>query len=433
MMTTTLTRENDSSDQEILIVEDSVTQAEQLRYILETHHYRVAHANNGANALSWLAGHTPKVIISDVVMPEMDGYELCRHIREDARMRDIPIILVTALSAPEDVMKGLEAGANNFVRKPYDEKYLIARIQNVLENVPLRQETKAAMGINIFFHGQNYFINSDRLQILDLLLSTFETAVQQNHELMAFNGQLEQKVQERTVALTEEIAKRRHAEEELRASNARLRESMEWAVKAMAQTVECRDPYTAGHQRRVTELALAIAKEIGFTQDHCDGLRMAGMIHDIGKISVPAEILSKPSRLSHIEFSLIKVHPKAGYEILKGIDFPWPIAQIIYQHHERINGSGYPQGLVGQEILAEAKILAVADVVEAMASHRPYRPGLGIKVALDEIQKNKGTFYDPVITDTCLRLFREKDFHFEDFRGDTVVENCRTPFELEFP
>jgi len=182
----------------------------------------------------------------------------------------------------------------------------------------------------------------------------------------------------------------------------------------MAFAVESRDPYTAGHQRRVADLAHAIGSEMGLSEERLVGIRMGGIIHDLGKISVPAEILSKPSRLNEHEFGMIKLHPQVGYDILKKIDFPWPIAQMVYQHHERMDGSGYPQGLSGKKILLEARILAVADVVEAMASHRPYRPALGIDKALEEILKNKNVFYDPEVVDACLKLFKEKGFEFND-------------------
>jgi len=173
-----------------------------------------------------------------------------------------------------------------------------------------------------------------------------------------------------------------------------------------------RDPYTAGHQRRVAELASAIAKEMRLPKEKIEGIHMAGLIHDIGKIAVPAEILSKPSKLSKMEMDLIKAHSQVGYELLKEIDFPWPVANIVLQHHERLDGVGYPQGLKGDEILLEARILAVADVVEAMASHRPYRPALGLDAALDEIKQGKGKLYEPAAVDACLVLF-EKGFTFE--------------------
>jgi PAS domain S-box-containing protein len=210
-----------------------------------------------------------------------------------------------------------------------------------------------------------------------------------------------------------DITERKQSEKKLVEGYDQLRETLIATVNTLASTIEMRDPYTAGHQRRVTILACAIAEEIGLSEDQFDGLRMAGLIHDLGKINVPAEILSKPGRINDIEFGIIQYHPQICYDILKSIELPWPVAKIILHHHERIDGSGYPQGLKGDEIMLEAKILAVADVVEAMASHRPYRPALGIDVALNEIKKNKGTLYDPSIVDACVRLFSEKKFKFE--------------------
>jgi len=189
-----------------------------------------------------------------------------------------------------------------------------------------------------------------------------------------------------------------------------LRESLVATVKAIAGTVEAHDPYTAGHQSRVESLAVAIGREIGLPEESIIGLGLAASIHDLGKISVPAEILSRPGRLTNFELPLVKNHVQAGYDILKNIKFPWPIADMVRQHHERLDGSGYPQGLKGDQILLEARILAVADVVESMASHRPYRPSLGIGAALDEIDRNRGTCYDPKVVDACLRIFREEGF-----------------------
>lgn len=193
----------------------------------------------------------------------------------------------------------------------------------------------------------------------------------------------------------------------------KLRTMLEGVIQVIMATTETRDPYTAGHQERVTALACVIAKEMGLPDGQIEGLRFAGLIHDIGKIGIPAEILSKPTKLSEIEFSLIKTHPQVGHDVLKTIDFPWPVAGIVFQHHERMDGSGYPQGIKGDKIILEARILSVADVMEAMASHRPYRPAVGIDEALEQIQKNKGTLYDPEVVNACLKLFTEGRFEFE--------------------
>jgi PAS domain S-box-containing protein/putative nucleotidyltransferase with HDIG domain len=213
------------------------------------------------------------------------------------------------------------------------------------------------------------------------------------------------------IASTErDITERKQAQKELQRSYHKLRETLIATVNALASTVEMKDPYTAGHQRRVTILACAIAGEMGLTEEQFDGLRIAGLVHDIGKINVPAEILNKSGRISDTEFNIIKTHPQAGYDLLKEIEFPWPVARIVLQHHERLDGSGYPQGLRGEEIMLEARILGVADVVEAMASRRPYRSALGIEAALHEITMNKGLLYDPDVTDVCARLFVDKGF-----------------------
>ena len=216
-----------------------------------------------------------------------------------------------------------------------------------------------------------------------------------------------------TLNFVRDITVQKNAEEELRNSVDKLRKITGATIQAMAQTVEVRDPYTAGHQKRVADLARAIATRMGLSSDRVDGIRMAGVIHDIGKISVPAEILSKPGLLTPLEFSLIKTHAQIGYDILKDIEFPWDIATMVLQHHERLDGSGYPQGVTGERILLEARILTVADVVEAMASHRPYRPSLGMDKAMEEIKEKRGRFYDPDVVDACLRLFSENKFTFK--------------------
>ena len=199
---------------------------------------------------------------------------------------------------------------------------------------------------------------------------------------------------------------------ELQQNYQRTKRAMDDTIETMSKIVEAKDPYTSGHQKRVSHLAVAISKELNLPQEQVEGIRTASLIHDIGKISIPTEILSKSTVLSDIEFSLIKEHSQIGYDILKSIDFSYPVAEIVLQHHERLNGSGYPNKLKGDKILLEAKIIGIADVVEAMSSHRPYRPALGIDAALEEISKNKGILYDPKVVDACIKLFKEKGFKF---------------------
>jgi len=192
----------------------------------------------------------------------------------------------------------------------------------------------------------------------------------------------------------------------------RLLKSMEKTIAAIASTVEIRAPYTAGHQRRVARLAEAIARELGLSEDEVQGIFLAASVHDIGDIQIPAEILTRPGSLSSIELEIVRHHPRAGYDILKDIDFQWPIAEMVYQHHERLDGSGYPRGLKGEQIIIGARIIAAADVVEAMSSHRPHRPSLGLDAALAELETKQGQAYDPVVVAACLKLMREQRFVF---------------------
>lgn len=220
---------------------------------------------------------------------------------------------------------------------------------------------------------------------------------------------------------SEDITDRKKAENAFRASNEKLYQILDGTVSALAITAEKKDPSTAGHQARVAQLATAIAEEMGMGEGKVEGIRVAGMLHDIGKISTPAEILSKPGRLNEIEMSVIRTHAQESYDILRTIDFPWPVADIALQHHERMNGTGYPFGITGEEIIPEARILAVADVVEAMISHRPYRPSLEPAKAMDEIRRNRGLLYDLQVVDACCRLFMEKGFVFQQ-TGEPISE-----------
>ncbi len=214
-----------------------------------------------------------------------------------------------------------------------------------------------------------------------------------------------------------DITKHKAMEEKLRTALARVSHAMNGTIQAIGMVLEMRDPYTAGHQHRVSDLARSIAAELGMSEDQMDTIRVAGTLHDIGKIAVPAEILAKPTPLTDIEWELIKKHPGVAYDILKTVDFPWAIADIVHQHHERLDGTGYPQGLKGDGILPEAKILAVADVTEAMISHRPYRAALDLESVLAELSRYKGVWYDPDAVDACIKLFKEKGFAFRTRAG----------------
>lgn len=332
----------------ILAVDDTPASLKLLSDILKEEGYEVRSAINGELALHAAMTDPPDLVLLDIRMPEMDGFEVCRRLKAQPETRDVPVIFVSALSETDEKVQGFTLGAVDFVTKPYQREELLARVRTHLDLNRLR-----------------------------------------NH--------LEDLVEERTG--------------ELKESEKKLRASLLDSITALAATVEMRDAYTAGHQRRVAQLAIAIAKELQLPAEQVEGIHLASVVHDIGKIHVPAEILGKPLRLSELEFAYIKEHPQSGYEILKSIDFPWPIAQIVLQHHERLDGSGYPHGLKSDQILLDAKIIAVADVVEAMMSHRPYRPALGIDAALEEITRNRGVLYDPAVVDVCLKLFRERGYH----------------------
>jgi PAS domain S-box-containing protein len=276
-------------------------------------------------------------------------------------------------------------------------KEMIASVTDIARQLHVDPEARRKIKEMIEEHGfiKGYeFQNYRKDGIIFWISLTMQAVYDAKGQIMYYDG------------IAEDITNRKQKDE-------RTRKALGATIHAIAVTVETRDPYTAGHQRRVTDLSCAIAKEMNFSVDQIDGISMAASIHDLGKIAVPAEILSKPTKLTNIEFSLIKTHTQAAYDILKDIDFPWPIARIVLEHHERMNGSGYPNGLTGDNILMESRILAVADVVESMASHRPYRPALGIEAALDEIEKNRGSLYDDAVASACLRLFREEGHHLQ--------------------
>ena len=221
-----------------------------------------------------------------------------------------------------------------------------------------------------------------------------------------------QKMQEKVADLEEVKLKYNQVDKKLKQTHIKLQKIIEGTAHIIMKVVEIRDPYSTGHQQRVSKLATAIAQEMKLPQDKIEGVRLASLVHDVGKVNLPTEIVSKPSKLVEVEFNLLKNHPRIGYNILKKVDFPWPIAEIVFQHYEKIDGSGYPRGLKGDEILIEAKILGVANVIEAMSSSRSYRPALSVDEALAEIAENKNILFDPEVVDTCIKLFKEKGFKF---------------------
>ena len=341
---------------QILIVDDDEAICRLISRLLNTKEYGCTIANDAGDAHNEMKDQNFDLILCDINMPGESGIDFIRYSL--GKHPETAVIMVTGVDDQKIADTALTIGAYGYVIKPFKPNELMINVANALRRRKLEIDNKQ--------HRKN----------------------------------LEKVVAERTKALQITLND--------------LQNAMEGIIQAMAKTVEMRDPYTAGHQRRVSTLACTIAQEMNLSKSRIQGIKMAGNIHDLGKISVPAEVLSKPTRLTEAEFSIIKSHPKTGHDILNGIEFPWPIAQIVYQHHERMDGSGYPQGLSGEEILMESRIMAVADVVEAMASHRPYRPALGIEKALEEISKNKNTLYDADAADACLKLFTEKGFTFQE-------------------
>jgi len=345
--------------EKILIVDDEEPIRKLLMRYLGTKEYNCVLAADAVEARSRFEEEEFDVILCDINMPGESGLDLVRDLRD--RNTDLAAVMVTGADEPAIAKTAFEIGAYDYIVKPLEQNRVLISVTNALH----RRELEAVS--------------------------------------RTYRNMLERMVAERTENLKNTLGK--------------LQRTLDGVIHAMALTIEKRDPYTAGHQERVAHLARAMARTMDLPGEKVKGLEMAAHIHDIGKIRVPSEILSKPGQLSDIEFAIIKTHPKVGFDILRPIEFPWPVAEMVYQHHEKIDGSGYPRGLSGEEILLEAKIIAVADVVEAMASHRPYRAALGIDKALVEIVRGKGRIFDPEAVKVCLAVFKGNRYQFEFERG----------------
>jgi PAS domain S-box-containing protein/putative nucleotidyltransferase with HDIG domain len=405
------------------------------------------------------------IVLLDLGLPDCHGFEVFLRVHEQGP--DLPIVVLTGLDDEEFAVKAVQMGAQDYLVKGqiYNNllknslRYAIERkrVEEALreseEKYRLIFETAANLITIVDQEGVIVDCNSTSRDVLSynkdemvgqpirkimhpdyrakgkkLILETLAEGCIYNQEYKMVRKDKEiidvrinsAKINWKRgkhlyiVYIIEDITDRKRAEEQLVQSFRKLEVAMEGTICIIDRIVEARDPYTAGHQRRVAILACAIAREMRFPEDQIKGLHVASGIHDIGKIQVPAEILSKPGRISDDEFNIIKSHSKVGYDILKSTEFPWPVAQIVLQHHERINGSGYPGGLLGKDILQEAKILGVADVFEAMTSHRPYRPALGADKALYELAQNRNILYDPKVADACIKLVNKKGFNFEE-------------------
>ena len=291
----------------------------------------------------------PDIILININMNKADGISACAQLTANKITTDIPVIFISEIFDESDTIKAFDAGAADYMKYAYHEQELRARMEN---HIHLKQSKE----------------------------------------------QLIEKHQQLNATMSQE--------------NERLQNLMTATIRAIVQTVESRDPYTAGHQQRVSDLATEIAMRIGLDSEQRMAIKYAGLLHDIGKLRVPEAILNRPGKLLTMEFDVLKIHPEIGSNILEGVPSPWPLAKIVMQHHERLDGSGYPNGLKNHEILLESKVVAVADVMEAMSSHRPYRPSQGIELALKEINSQKGILYDTKAVDVCTELFTKHQYKF---------------------
>ncbi len=373
----------DRNPTRVLIIEDEDIIRRVLTAYLEDNDYEVLQAENGKVGLDLFRKHMPDIILSDLKMPVQGGKDVLAAVTRESP--ETPVIIVSGTGDISDAIETVHLGAWDYILKPIlDLKVLDHAINKALERARLLRENRRY---------------KEHLE---------DEIKRRTSELQDRYADMEM-LNER---LLKEIHVRTRAEESLKHTMEVLQKTIDGTISTLSALGEIRDPYTGGHQQRVAQLAVAIAQEMNLPDEQRRGIYIAGMLHDIGKMAVPIETLSKPGIIDDIEYLMMKIHPETGYQILSKIEFTWPIATIILQHHERLDGSGYPKGLKNDEILLDSRIISVADVVEAMASHRPYRPALGIDKALEEILQYRGTLYDPDVVDICERLFRKKEFRF---------------------
>jgi PAS domain S-box-containing protein/putative nucleotidyltransferase with HDIG domain len=438
----------------VLVVDDDVALSKTLADILRVKGYVPTAVGTGRAALQQLERDRPIVAVIDLRLPDIDGLEVLQRIKDASP--DTECIVLTGYASESSAIEAINLGAYSYIRKPYDVEQLLLTIQRAVERKAAEQALRVSeekyrelvenasdiifttdlagritssnpAASRVFGYTIEEILQLNVVDIVDpehvpllrrrVLAKSDSARHSEPYELLTASkdgSPVWVEVSTRLVlkdgqpasveGIARDITARKRAEEELQRSVELLQTTLEQTVYSLAAAVETRDPYTAGHQRRVADLAFEVAVELGLSEHLSRGVHMAGLIHDVGKIHIPAEILSKPTRLTEVERNLVRTHPRVGHDILKSIEFPWPVADIVLQHHERIDGSGYPSGLSGEDILLEARILAVADVVEAMASHRPYRPAHALEEALQEIETHRGTLYEPSVVDACLRV-----------------------------
>ncbi len=454
----------------ILIVEDEKIIAEDIKRTLYSFNYDVVGIiSYGEEAVKVAGEQTPDLILMDVMLSgEMNGLEAADIIYRDF---DIPVIFLTAYANDEILSKAALSSPFGYLIKPFEDRELKANLEmafykhqmetnlrnsrnfllNLIDTVPNCISVKDAnykyliankAHTEIYKTTPQEIIGKTDNDFIDIVIKDKELVAKYHKDdrevlekkepkfipeelFEGSDGEIRwfqttkvpmKSAENKDVVLTVavDITKRKKTEEQLEESFIKLQILMEETVNGLVSAMEKRDPYTAGHQKRVAILATKIAEKMNLSPEQLNGLRIASLVHDIGKIYVPSEILSKPGKLSDAEMNLIKTHPQAGYDILSKIQFPWPVADIVIQHQERLDGNGYPAGLKGDEIILEARILSVADVVEAIASHRPYREALGLDFAIKEITANSGILYDAEVVSACIRIIEEEDFIFDE-------------------
>lgn len=453
---------------QILVVEDEGVVAMSIQNMLDRLGYGVSGvASSGNEAIKIADEKKPDLVLIDIMLNgDMDGIKVAKKIHNHF---NIPVIFLTAYADEETLQRAKITEPFGYILKPFDERELRSNIEMALYKNKMEKKSKerenwlstvldsineaviatdkeglvtfmnsaaeSLTELNLkYVYGQDFektfnIISSKRLYLpkKDSKISPARKEMNPclNQAILINKRRKEIPIDQSyapirdhkgnilgSVLVLRDNSEKKNAEKKLRQSYEKLRKAFDGTIQTISFIMEKRDPYTASHQRRVSQLVLVISESMGFSKDQIEGIHTAARIHDIGKILLPSDILNKPGELTELEYNMIKTHPKIGYDILKTIEFPYPIAQIILQHHERMNGSGYPQGLKGENILLEARILGVADVVEAMYSYRPYRAALGIERALREISQNKRRLYDPDVVDTCIKIFK-KGFNFE--------------------
>jgi putative two-component system response regulator len=356
----------------ILIVDDEDSILNAFKRILADGDYEIHTASNGLEGLNKLhtANRPYSLIISDQRMPVMNGVQFFTQAK-DIFPDDVRILLTGYADTAAVIDAINKGGVHLYFTKPWHEEELLLHIKQSFSKVEILQENK---------------------RLIELIKN-------KNDELLKLNKTLEKRTKDKTDDLLAQA-------EKLKESYKKSQTILDGIVKTLSMIIETRDPYTSGHEDQVAKIACNIAKEMKFTEEQITAIHIAATLHDIGKISVPSEILTKPGRLSDLEMEMIKTHCKVANDILINIEFPYPVAEIIFQHHERMDGSGYPRGLKGDKIAIEARIIGVADVMDAMASYRPYRPALGVDAAIEEIVKFRGITYDPAVVDACLKIYK---------------------------